>query len=165
MIDSEIKGLHSYDKKFFDDYVKRLYGLDYQEKFSTWKAIYFVLMAHYLRRVKLEDYYLIYDDDIIIQDDFKLITDLMLTQIPFGIVEIMNVNCDKVLLERLKNLYGTNFEQIYLNKNPRSFGFNAGFQGIDLSIYDSFLSADRMSMLLNLFDYKSVFNEKGDEIS
>ena len=32
-------------------------------------------------------------------------------------------------------------------------GFNAGFQGVDLSIYDNFLSTDRFQMILDLFDY------------
>lgn len=164
LIDSEIKTVYSYDKEFFDNYVKQFYYLDYTPRFRTWKAIYFILMAHYLRRVKLEEYYLIYDDDIIINDDFRHITELCIHQIPFGIVETMNPSCDKVLFQRLEGVYGPNFKKQYLERNPSGLGFNAGFQGIDLCMYDPYLSTDRLQTLLNLFDYRSVFDENGKEI-
>lgn len=164
LIDSEIKNVHSYSKSFFNNYVKHFYNLDYEQKFSKFKAIYHVLMAHYLRRVKLEDYYLIYDDDILINDDFKHITDLMLERIPVGLTEPTNFGCDKVLLTKLLNLFGKDFQTIYLARNPKAYGFNAGFQGIDLSIYDNFLSADRFKVLLDLFEYSGVFDEDGKEI-
>lgn len=164
LIDSEIKNLHSYDKAFFNDYVKRCYDLDYDEKFATWKAIYFIIMAHYLRRVKMADYYLIYDDDVLINDDFKFITELMINKTPFGITEPTNMNCDKVLFNKLQSVYGETFIENYRLRNPNMLGLNAGFQGIDLSLYDDFLSADRFKVLLDLFDYKSVFDENGEEI-
>jgi len=164
LIDTEIDNLHSYDKKFFNDYVKDCYGIDYDEKFATWKAIYFIIMAHYLRRVKMEKYYLIYDDDILINDDFKFITDLLLNQVPFGITEPANYNCDKVLINRLQTVYGETFISNYKSRNPNMYGLNAGFQGIDLSIYDDFLSADRFKTLLDLFNYQSIFDENGEEI-
>lgn len=164
LIDTEIKNLHSYDKAFFNDYVKSCYDLDYDEKFATWKAIYFIIMAHYLRRVKMADYYLIYDDDILINDDFKFITELMINKTPFGITEPTNMNCDKVLFNKLQSVYGETFIENYRLRNPNMLGLNAGFQGIDLSLYDDFLSADRFKVLLDLFDYKSVFDENGEEI-
>jgi hypothetical protein len=43
-------------------------------------------------------------------------------------------------------------------------GFNAGFQGVDLSVYDNFLSVDRFNFLLSLFEYKSIYGEDGEEI-
>jgi len=164
LIDDEIENLYSYDKEFFNNYVKEFYGLDYQEKFTTWKAIYFVLMAHYLRRVKLKHYYLIYDDDILINDDFKHICDLILDKTPVMITEPMNGNCDKVLFQKLLNLFGEEFYHVYIQNNPLRYGFNAGFQGIDLSIYDNFLSKDRFQAILDLFEYKSIYDEEGNEI-
>jgi len=164
LIDNEIENLYSYDKEFFNNYVKEFYGLDYQEKFTTWKAIYFVLMAHYLRRVKLKHYYLIYDDDILINDDFKHICDLILDKTPIMITEPMNGNCDKVLFQKLLNLFGEEFYHVYIQNNPLRYGFNAGFQGIDLSIYDNFLSKDRFQAILDLFEYKSIYDEEGNEI-
>lgn len=163
LIDSQIENLHSYDKDFFDNYVQEYYQVDYKHKFRTWKAIYFIIMAHYLRRVKLKHYYLIYDDDIIINDDFKHITDLMLNRVPVLISEPMNYNCDKVLFQQLVNAFGEGFYQIYQQRNPKFYGFNAGFQGIDLSIYDEFLSRDRFEMILDVFQYKSVLDENGNE--
>ncbi len=164
LIDNEIENLYSYDKEFFNNYVKEFYGLDYQEKFTTWKAIYFVLMAHYLRRVKLKHYYLIYDDDILINDDFKHICDLILDKTPVMITEPMNGNCDKVLFQKLLNLFGEEFYHVYIQNNPLRYGFNAGFQGIDLSIYDNFLSKDRFQAILDLFEYKSIYDGEGNEI-
>jgi hypothetical protein len=164
LIDNEIENLYSYDKKFFNNYVKEFYGLDYEEKFTTWKAIYFILMAHYLRRVKLKHYYLIYDDDILINDNFKHICDLILDKTPIMITEPMNVNCDKVLFQKLMGVFGENFYHLYHQNNPHHYGFNAGFQGIDLGVYDNFLSKDRFQMILDMFEYKSIYDKDGNEI-
>ena len=121
-------------------------------------------MAHYLRRVKLKHYYLIYDDDILINDDFKHICDLILDQTPITITEPMNMNCDKVLFQKLIDIFGEGFLNLYTERNPKHHGFNAGFQGIDLSIYDDFLSKDRFQSILDLFEYKSIYDENGEEI-
>jgi len=164
LIDKEIECLTSYSKDFFNNYVENIYGLDYVEKFNKYKAIYFVIMAHYLRRVLCKDYYMIYDDDILINNDFKHITDLMLDKIPVLISEPVNVNCDKVLADKLVRTFGNEFAQIYSKRNPQFKGFNAGFQGIDLSIYDNFLSTDRFQMILDLFDYKTIYDKDGKEI-
>jgi hypothetical protein len=163
LIDQEILNLNSYNKLFFVNYVKDYYGLDYQEKFDTWKAVYFVIMAQYLRRVKLKHYYLIYDDDVLINDNFKLITDLIIDQVPVLLSEPMNSNCDKVMFQYLVNIFGDEFYHLYQQRNPNFLGFNAGFQGIDLSIYDEFLSKDRFKFLLDSFEYKSVLDEDGKE--
>lgn len=164
LIDSNIENLYSYDKCFFNNYVKEFYDLDYTEKFKNWKAIYFIIMAHYLRRVKLKHYYLIYDDDILINDNFEHICNLILNETPFAITEPMNMNCDKVLFNKLISTFGNGFFDIYKSRNPSFLGFNAGFQGIDLSIYDEFLSKDRFKLILDLFDYKSIYDESGKEI-
>jgi hypothetical protein len=164
LIDKEIECLTSYSKDFFNNYVENIYGLDYVEKFNKYKAIYFVVMAHYLRRVLCKDYYMIYDDDILINNNFKHITDLMLDKIPVLISEPVNVNCDKVLADKLVRTFGNEFAQIYSERNPQFKGFNAGFQGIDLSIYDNFLSTDRFQMILDLFDYKTIYDKDGKEI-
>jgi hypothetical protein len=163
LINQHIENLYSYSKEFFDDYVTEFYDLDYTDKFRTWKAIYLIIMPHYLRRVKLKHYYLIYDDDILINDDFKHICDLMLDKVPVLISEPLNANCDKVLADKLINNFGEGFIHLYQQRNPNMYGFNAGFQGIDLSIYDEFLSKDRFQFILDLFNYKSVLDENGKE--
>jgi hypothetical protein len=121
-------------------------------------------MAQYLRRVKLYDYYLIYDDDVLINDDFSHILDKVLNKIPVLIAEPMNMNCDKVFFQRFLTIYGNEFLDIYKQRNPSLLGFNAGFQGVDLSVYDNFLSVDRFNFLLSLFEYKSIYDDKGEEI-
>ena len=163
LIDSEIENVYSYDKEFFDNYVQEFYRDKQVERFRVWKAIYFVIMAHYLRRVKLKHYYLIYDDDILINDDFKHVTDLLLERTPVCLTEPMNSSCDKVLFQKLVNFFGESFYHMYVARNPKGYGFNAGFQGIDLSIYDNFLSVDRFKAILELFEYKSVLDSEGKE--
>ena len=163
-IDSYIKNLHSYNREFFKNYASKIYKIENVDTFDDWPAIYHILIAHYLRRTKLYDYYLIYDDDILINDSFELITNLLLRQIPVVISEPMNYNCDKVLMQRLVNLYCIDFYNRYNIKNPNQLGFNAGFQGIDLSIYDDFLSVDRFTQLIDMFNIKSVFDDDGKEI-
>lgn len=164
LIDNTFTNVHSYTKQFFKNYVRDFYDDVNTERFDVWPPIYFVLMAQYLRRVKLYDYYLIYDDDILINDDFSHILERLLSKVPVVIAEPMNVNCDKVLFQKLVNVYGTDFVDIYKQRNPKLLGFNAGFQGIDLSIYDNFLSVDRFNFLLSLFEYTSIYDKNGEEI-
>jgi hypothetical protein len=80
------------------------------------------------------------------------------------ITEPMNINCDKVLYQTLFDTFGIGFNQIYLENNPKQFGFNAGFQGIDLGIYDNFLSKNDFKLILDLFSYQSIYDENGEEI-
>ena len=164
LIDTHIRNVHSYNRQFFKDYVKNMYNITDVEKFDKWVSSYYILMAQYLRRVKMYDYYLIYDDDILINDDFSHLLNLMLDKIPVLIAEPMNLGCDKVLLQSLINLFGNEFLDRYRQRNPTLAGYNAGFQGIDLSVYDSFLSVDRFSDLLSMFNYKGIIGADGKEI-
>lgn len=164
LIDQHIRNIHSYSRQFFKEYAQHYYGQTDVDRYDQWIPIYFILMGHYLRRSKLFDYYLIYDDDIILHDDFSLVLNLLLQHIPVLISEPMNITCDKVLFKKLADMYGNDFVARYQQRNPHSIGFNAGFQGIDLAIYDQFLSIDRFEHLLSLFNIKSHFNEAGEEI-
>jgi hypothetical protein len=164
LIDEHIHNLHGYDRQFFKDYVKTMYGILDVEKFDRWVSSYYVLMAQYLRRVKLHDYYLIYDDDILINDDFRHITNLMLNKTPVLIGVPMHTGCDKVFLEPLVSLFGQEFFERYRARNPTFMGYCAGFMGIDLSVYDNFLSVDRFSHLMSMFDYSGIFDKDGKEI-
>lgn len=166
LISTHIKNVVSYDRQFFRDYVANCYGSENIDisKFDKWNHIYYLLIAHYLRRVLMYDYYLIYDDDVLLNDDFSLVLNLMVNKIPVLLSEPMNYACDKVLFQKLIEMYGKEFVDRYRDRNPYGLGFNAGFQGIDLAIYDQFLSADRFSHMLSLFDMRSHFNEDGTEI-
>jgi hypothetical protein len=163
LIEKHIKNIQPYTRQSFKDYAQQYYGISDTTKFDLWVPSYLLLMAHYLRRVKLFDYYLIYDDDVLLNDDFSLVLNLMLQKIPVLISEPMNMACDKVFFNKLVQLYGNDFLERYKERNPSSIGFNAGFQGIDLSLYDHFLSTDRFQYLLSLFDMRSPFNEDGTE--
>lgn len=157
----------SYDKQFFIDYCIEVYGMDPEKvntDFNNFFPIYVILLFHYLRRVKLYDYCLRYDDDILINYDFKDIIELILNKTSVLISEPFNANCDKVLIQKIINIYGQEAIDIYQNRNPQMLGFNSGFQGIDLSIYDDFLSVDRFELMLSLFEFKSIFDANGEEI-
>lgn len=164
LIDTHIKNIVPYNRQFFKDYVSDCYHQKNLTKFDAWIPSYHLFMAHYLRRVKLFDYYLIYDDDVLLNDDFSLVLDLMLKKIPVLISEPMNAACDKVLIQKLVDIYGNDFFGRYQHRNPNLLGFNAGFQGIDLVMYDHFLSADRFEYMMSLFDMRAPFNEDGTEI-
>ena len=45
----------------------------------------------------------------------------------------------------------------------QNIGINAGFQGIDLKIFDEFLNPTTFNMLLNCFDFSGIYNEDGTE--
>lgn len=167
LIDSFGFNIVSYNKEFFINYAAKTYNLSYDDiknKSKKFVPLFLILIAHYLRRVKLYDYYLIYDDDVLINYDFQDVTEYLKQQRPVLISEPFNVNCDKVFFNKLMEIYGSEFYNIYASKNPNFYGFNAGFQGIDLSIYDNFLSKDRFEFLLSLFNYSGVYDKEGNEI-
>ena len=157
----------SYNKEFLNSYCKKYYNIsDTQIKlFDNFYLIYRILLGHYLRRVKLIDYFIILDDDILINCDLNEIINYSINNIPFLISETMNVNCDKSIFTNIASIYenGDFFEK-YKSKNPLLIGFNAGFQGIDASIFDDFLSTSFFNILISLFNYKSIKNIDGTEI-
>lgn len=168
LIDNYGFNLNSYNKQFFIDYAVNVYSQDRDKtvkNFGNFFAINVLMLFHYLRRVKMFDHCLRYDDDILINYDFFDVIELCLNKTSVLITEPYNTNCDKVMLEKLMNLYGgyPAFE-FYKNRNPKVYGFNSGFQGIDLSIYDDFLSSSDFETFLNLFEFKSIFDENGKEI-
>ncbi len=164
LIDTYGFNIISYNKQIFIDYVIQCYDIpvdDIKLRLDMLPALYFILMGHYLRRVKLLDYYLIYDDDILINYDFVDVIEAALEKRPVFITEPYHQNCDKSLHKNLVELFGNDFHNVYTQKNPDYHGFNAGFQGIDLSLYDNFLSPVDFFNLINLFDYKKIFDENG----
>lgn len=160
--------LHSYNKQFFVDYAVKAYQQDRDKittDFGNFFAIHVLMLFHYLRRVKLFDHCLRYDDDILINYDFSDVIEAALENRSILITEPFNFNCDKVMIQKIMDIYGG--EQafdFYKSRNPNLHGFNSGFQGIDLSIYDDFLSPENFQLFLNMFNYKSIYNEKGEEI-
>jgi hypothetical protein len=166
LIENSNFNVTNYTRDFFNNYCKFTYGIsnDIICGFSKFTGIYFVLMSHYLRRVKLYDTYLIYDDDIIIQYDFKNVIEALLNDQAVFITEPMNINCDKVMYSKLIELYGEDFLNLNNKKNPAQLGFNAGFQGIDLSMYDDFLSTNYFKIMIDLFSYKGIYDSNNNEI-
>lgn len=167
LIDNYGFNIVSYDKQFFVDYTKTAYDIDEEQMKSALDVffpLYHILLPHYLRRVKMYDYYLIYDDDILINYDFRDVINAILEKKPVLLSEPFNPNCDKALGQKFTDILGESFIEAYLQKNPNKYGFNAGFQGIDLRMYDSFLSKAGFVSMLNLFDYRPIFDADGNAV-
>jgi len=158
--------LISYTKELLNQYCLD-YGVtqEFIDKFVNFKAIYFILHAHYLKKNNIADYYLIYDDDIILTEELSEFKECLANKIPCLIHEPLNGYCDKVMARILFELYGENeaFEY-YKSVNPQFLGFNAGIQGISLDMYEDFLDPEYFKLMLNLFNYQGIYDSNGKEI-
>ena len=152
-----------YTKEQLDEYCLQ-YGISQQRvsSFSAFKAIYFILHGHYLKKNNITDYYLIYDDDIILSDELSEFKKCLQEKSPCLISEVMNANCDKVMIRTLLDLYEGS-QEYYLQHNSRVLGFNAGIQGISLDMYEDFLEPEYFNFLLDLFNYEGIYDKEGKE--
>lgn len=155
-----------YSKEFMVEYFKNAYPRlsNLTDKFPKFIHFYHILIGHYLRRVLLKDYMLTYEYDIIFNDDVSLVEPLLHNCISFGVIEPSNVHCDKALLNQLTNIFQTDLIQIIKNNNERLLGINAGFQGINLSLFDEFLSPSNMATLIAIFNFQGIIKEDGTEL-
>ena len=155
----------SYTKEQLNQYCLDLnIKQEFIDKFSNFKSVYILLLSHYLRNFHKFDYYLICDDDIIIKENLDELKLAIKKKIPCLLMEPMNAGCDKVLANILIQLYPGSLER-YSEYNPQHIGFNAGFMGIRLELFDDFLEPESFKQLLNLFNYKGIFDENGKEIT
>jgi hypothetical protein len=154
-----------YTKEQLDQYCLD-YGVSQEQinKFVNFKAIYLVLHGHYMKSKGITNYCLIYDDDIILKDDLIQLKSCLREEIPCLINEPMNSMCDKSMAQKLLNLFDNSMEY-YSQINPQFLGFNAGFQGVSLDMYEDFLEKDLFIFLLELFDYNGIYDENGKEIT
>jgi hypothetical protein len=154
-----------YQKSFFLDYLKSSYGFEdsFLNNIINFPHFYHIVIGHYLRRVHLFEYMLTYEYDVIFKDkDLIQIKNCLENKIPFGIVEPHNAGCDKGLYQAICNLYQTDIRQHNILKvNPEFLGINAGFQGVNLKLFDEFLSTSAFLNLINAFDFKPLMNEDG----
>jgi hypothetical protein len=163
-IDNLNCNIFSYTKDMMNDYCIN-YGIpkDRIEKFEKYKAVYFIIHAHYLKKNKITNYYLIYDDDIILTEDIDEFKGCLENEIPCLISEPMNAYCDKVMANTLFSIYENSFEY-YKDFNPNFLGFNAGIQGISLDMYEDFMDLEYFLFLLDLFNYNGIHDADGKEI-
>lgn len=137
---------------------------DLIDKFPKFKAIYFIIHGHYLKSKGITDYYLIYDDDIILREDIHEFKHCLSNKIPCLICEPLNAGCDKSMGNILLNMYDNSFDY-YRSINPHLLGFNAGIQGISLDMYEDFLEPEYFNFLLNMFNYNGIYDVNGKEIT
>ena len=154
-----------YTKEMLNQYCLD-YGISKEQisKFSNLPSIYFIIHAHYLKKNNITDYYLIYDDDIVIQEDIQELLHCLKNKIPCLLSEPLNSGCDKVMAQKLLSLYEGSLEY-YKSLNPNILGFNAGFQGMSLDMYEDFLEPEYFKLLIELFDYKGIYDVNGNEIT
>ena len=131
------------------------------QKIPNFVHFYHILIFHYLRRVKNFDYALSYEYDIIFNDtDLKELEDCIVNKIPFGISEPANAGCDKALYNNLCKLFQTDILQ---NNSYAQYGINAGFQGMNLKIFDYFLNPASFNDLLKCFNFEGIYNQDKTE--
>jgi hypothetical protein len=119
---------------------------------------YHILINHYIRRTFSYDYVLNIEYDVLFNsNDLTQLEEFIKNQIPFGITEPANPGCDKALAKQLSELFDQN-----IVKYP-NIGVNAGFQGINLRIFDEFLNPTTFNLLLNCFNFSGIYNEDGTE--
>ena len=116
-----------------------------------------------MKTKNITDYYLIYDDDIILGEELDEFKHCLKEKIPCLIAEPMNMGCDKVMANLLLSMYEGSFEY-YKQVNPQLLGFNAGIQGISLDMYEDFLELEYLLYLLDLFNYQGIYDSEGKEI-
>ncbi len=73
----------SYTKEQLNQYCLD-YGVsqEFIDRFVNFKAIYFILHGHYMKKNNIANYYLIYDDDIVFADDITEFKECLLEEIP-----------------------------------------------------------------------------------
>lgn len=162
----------SYTKEQLNEYCSKM-GIekDFIKGFDKFYNIYHLLLGHYLRKTLGFGYSLVYDDDIILKEEIDELKYALKEQRPCLLVEPMNQNCDKSvsedrnvsMIENILNMYPEGLDR-YQQLNPQHLGFNAGFMGIRLEIYDDFLHSGGFKELLELFYYGGIYDEEGKEI-
>ena len=149
-----------YSKEDMSSYLKNSeYGNEELiSKIPNFIHFYHILINHYLRRVFSYDYVLNIEYDVLFNsDDLTQLKEFLTTKTPFSIVEPANSGCDKALAKSLSDLFQQNIVKY------QNIGINAGFQGIDLKIFDEFLNPTTFNMLINCFDFSGIYNEDRTE--
>lgn len=119
---------------------------------------YHILINHYLRKTFNYDYTLTIEYDVIFNSyDLEQLKHCLIHKLPFGIIEPANAYCDKALAEKLSQVYRTN-----IVKYPQ-LGINAGFNGLNLAVFDSVIDVNSFNIFLSLFDFSGIYKEDGTE--
>lgn len=149
-----------YSKEDMNDYLKKNNYADDKliSKIPNFIHFYHIIINHYLRRVLCYDYSLLIEYDVIFNsDDLSQLDGYLQNKTPFGIIEPANPRCDKALSQSLTDLFGQNVVKY------NNIGINAGFKGLDLSIFDNFLNPSTFSMLIECFDFTGIYKEDKTE--
>ena len=131
------------------------------DKIQNFVHFYHIIIFHYLRKVLCYDYAIAYEYDIIFNsNDLKELEECIKNKIPFGIIEPINSNCDKALYQKLCTLFQVDIKN-YISDFDK--GINAGFQGMNLKIFDHFLNPTSFNSLLECFDFSGIYNSNNEE--
>jgi len=145
------------------DYMKECdyAGEELSTKVPNFVHFYHIIIFHYLRRVLRYEYALAYEYDIIFNSyELSELRDCIVNRIPFGISEPANPGCDKALYQQLSQLFQADILQDSMYANT---GVNAGFQGMNLKLFDNFLNSNTFRELLTCFNFSGIYDEEGRE--
>jgi hypothetical protein len=149
-----------YSKEDMHEYLRKSnYGNEnFISSIPNFVHFYHILITHYLRRVYNYTYCLLIEYDVLFNsDDLSQVEKYLKAKTPFGINVPIHPSCDKALSKQMNNLFQQN-----IVKYP-NMGFNAGFAGLNLRIFDEFLNPSTFNMLLSLFDFSGIYNEDKTE--
>lgn len=131
------------------------------DKLPNFVHFYHIIIFHYLRRVLRYEYALAYEYDIIFNSsELSELRECIENRVPFGIIEPANPGCDKALYQQLCNLFQSN---ILEGNAYANVGVNAGFQGMNLKLFDNFLNANTFQELVACFNFSGIYDEEGNE--
>ena len=103
-----------------------------------------ILLAVYLRRVVALDYCIMTDNDIFFFDRIPEVVELSAQQTPFLIQE---TGAADILPEITEYIAGSLRKQVRYVPPSKGRGYNAGFCGLDLSVFDAFDRARLRTLL------------------
>lgn len=149
-----------YSKEDMHEYLKdnNYCGDDLISKIPNFVHFYHIIINHYVRKKYNYDYCLMIEYDVIFNNpDLSQLEKCLTEKIPFGIVEPHNPGCDKALASKMEQIFGQS-----IVKFPKT-GINAGFKGLNLSIFDYFLEPSTFPHLISMFDFSGIYNEDGSE--
>jgi len=107
---------------------------------------------------------LTYEYDVIFNSrDLFEIENCLRGKIPFGVSEPLNSNCDKALYQSLCTVFNAELATRMIKNNPSMLGINAGFQGVNLAMFDEFLSSSGFHTMMSLFDFTGIYKKWGSE--
>lgn len=155
-----------YTKKQMTDFLKQSFNTsdDFIKNIPNFIHFYHIIIGWYLRKTKNINYFISYEYDVVFNSlELDELENCLVNNIPFGIIEPKHAGCDKGNLNQFNAIFRTNFLIDIQKNNPSLLGINAGFQGINAKIFDSFPTQQEFEILMSCFDFLPFIDENGNQ--